>query len=377
MYCLLQFLKVNLSLLAIVLVSSNALSQEPSIESTQTEQVKAAIITWSNSLESFSGSYTLTQINLGQDRISAIQQKLDPESYPKAFYWRVVLCWEDDNCYFKLESLSGKDDSETHAMYNGIYDFLNQKKHHPYGVANDSSRTEFPIPWGVYLTPGEIFGHRKDYTLADVLAAGTTRILERNGKRILSHVNREMEKAVDIMLDDNDRITGIEWVHRPFSYQEDALREVWNGDLFDLRTKKITLNFLEYSDIDGVVFPSKVEKVWWAMDEAAASSVNAQFEAGQISQYELIAGLYTVPVHESTIQTFQLERALLNVPLSEGDFQINWPDGAKVYDAQRSLPKPGEIIYPEKRKGVWIATAVAGSIVFLLMAGIMLYHRKN
>lgn len=266
-------------------------------------------------------------------------------------------------------------DIEIYSLYNGTLAAFTRKKGHPYGVANDQNRQALPFPWGVFITPEEIFGRYYEYTLADVLGSGVSRVVERDGLRILSHVNPTLSRAVDISVDSNGHVTRIERVRRPDIHSQEAIKGIWSGDPFDLRRKTTTLEFADFWEIDGIAFPAEVVKTWWRRDEVTVENANTRYQAGQIDQDELTIALYTAPVNEFNVQFLALEHARLNVPLSEEDFRIDWPDGLNVVDA-RYAPGPGEIVRPPLAPYVYIAAA-AGALLVLGALTAVIMRRRN
>jgi hypothetical protein len=355
----------------ILLLGCLAAAWNTSGASGETERLKAVVTRWSDALETFSGSYYLSQSSFVN-----IDGAMHEESHTE---WHIVLRQAGDNFYFSQEYINPEKEKtwhEIHSFYNDIYNTYTDQAGNRLAVIDNHEREGMPFPPGVYLTPREIFGKRPEYTLSEVLASGTTRLLQENGKRILSHSNPDLHAAVDIMLDSGSRVVQMDWVRRPFASPEEELKKIWEGDIFDLRVKKVTLELNEYKSIDGVLFPARVIKTWWRMDRAVAEDINARFDRGEITQDELTVQLYTAPVHQVNIQTFTLEDALINVPLSEGDFAIDWPDDTRVIKA-KNMPEPGEVLPPPRE--LWqlllMYAGIAAILLALILAGALLYRR--
>jgi len=390
-----------LLLLAIVIAPLAVRAEEDPSAATEAESLKNTIILWSRSLESFSGSYRLWQENLmntapAQDDIKRLGRLLHPDRYPDHFEWRVIIRTTGRNAYFELHELNTVSptnpdpDVEIYSYYNGVYDSFSRTKGYPICVANDHSRNGLPFPWGGYITPEEIFGRQREFLLGEVLSSGNSRVVERDGLKILSHVKLPVlrtgaqdplkpedvvvfQKCVDVAVDADGHVARIEWVSRPYP-SEETVRQMWPGDPFDLRTKGETLELGDYAEIDGVAFPRQVVKTWWTKNKSDIDAASARYAAGEISQDELRIDVISLPAIERCVQTFTLEKARLNVPLTEADFKIDWPKGVKVWDA-KEVPPPGAIVgepcspyyYPAIVGGVLGILAIIGVVACLII----------
>lgn len=348
-------------------------SQDIQDNSVTTEQLKQTVLVWADSLQTFSGEYTLSQTTYEYDHATG---QMTEEGY---FSWTVVFRQAQDNYYFKIENDSDetwKKNVHTHTQYNGVQNYYSQPRRvnwSSYGVSDITDEEGMPYPWGVYLMPREIFGERQDYSLKDVLAQGRSRLITNKNEYILWHSNPQIHSAVDISINKDNFITKIEWVRRPFVVPEERLMVYWEGDVFDLRRKQTTLELKDYQDINGVSFPGSVIKTWWRVNESAVKESNALYESGAISQDELEVLLLTTPMEAVCVQYFSLTNATVNEALSEKDFAIDWPKDVRIFDA-KNMPQPGERI-PDER-GLWFYMAIAGVIGVCILAGVIFYYKR-
>lgn len=354
-----------------VVVPLTSFSQEMSVENTECIRAKESVITWANSLKSFSLSY-----DLSQSTYEHVGGNMREES---SMAWQIVYRQDGENFYFSKETLSSKsveNDVEICSQYNGFFDTFTSFSGSSLGVVNDMKRKGLPFSWGIYLTPQEIFGHRGDYSLSDVLSEGSTQLIEQDGKRILSHINSNLSAAVDVTLDTDYGVKLIEWCRRPDSLSEETLKTNWKGDIFYLRILTVTLELSQYRAYNDVFFPSKVVKTWWRMDETVAEEVNTSFEKGKISKEELTVLLYSVPVQPVCVQTFVLKEAEINIPLSKEDIAIEWPKGVRIIQA-KDMPEPGGLIPPERKIWPYIASVATCIIIIFVVSWIIIYRRKK
>ena len=357
------------SSLVFTLSMSGSVSEIPDGNEGELKAIKSALIGWSMSLKTFSGRYHLAYPS---------------EDVPGEKHVEITMRWDGVNAYSEMRSGSpDKPDTEIHTFHQGVLDtYVSQEGRPGYGVTNGQGYAGLPWPWGVYITPEEIFGRHHAYSLADVLGSGESRLLERHGERILSHDNRTLGRSVDIFVDEQNRVKRFEWVRRPLSHSQDELRDLWPGDLFDVRIPKSTLELSNYTEIEGIPFPLDVFKTWWRLDESQAEQVNLMYEAGQIDQEELIVRLHTTPVHEFTHQTFSLDEARLNLPLSDEDFEIDWPSGAEVHDKEEwkaISERRVASVYKGRRRRLYAITALIGvvSAFGLVASGFLLLRRRS
>lgn len=313
-----QWLLIRLWCIPFLIPVYGAYAETPVNTDTHIEEIKQTVLEWADSLKTFSGRY----------RLDLFQEDGTPSKQ-----YRCVLRWDGMNTYYELES--GDPDAsniEIFAYHNGLLDtYIMQQGRSSYGISGSVGKQGVPIPWGVHITPEEIFGQNHEYSLAYILSQGVTQLIERDGQWILWHSNPELSCSVDVYVDKQYRVTRLEQVRRPYSYSVEQLQEIFPGDPFDLRVPRTTLILSAYSDFDGVPFPIEVTKIWWQLDEYTAENINSAYEAGAISLEQYIVDMYSVPVYELARQIFRLDDARVNLALTETDFQIEWPKGTRIY----------------------------------------------
>jgi hypothetical protein len=325
------------------------------------DEVKSLLVAWSQSMQTFSGSYDLEQ------EITA-----DPDTER----WRITYRWDGRNVYFQQEWFV-PEGVQTNAYYDGLLHYCSDSSDYSYAVVNDKKKENTEFFWSVYLTPEAIFGQYHELSLADVLAEGTTRFLERDGDRIVSHTNRDLHRAVDIHLDDQDRVKRLEWVRRPFSYSDEQLRTIWSGDPFDLRRKRFSLDLSEYAVIEGVPFPMAATKTWWISNAEAGERLNQAYDRGEISMDELTIGLYTTEENVLNVQRLQFESVALNTVLGKEDFSLDCPENAQVFDESKRQKDNAMEKIALKRPSWPYVRIVAATLGVISFAGIVLTIRAR
>ncbi len=361
-------IKILIALFAIIFAGETSYCDTPpKVEMAKYNLIKV-VLDWSLSLQSFSGAYRLVQYSAPKIAHSSEAQINNLE---KAFEWHVIFRWEGNNIYRELQCLSCPSDTvgiEINALYNNTLEtLLMEENGYSSGLKNIKDRDSLPIPWGVYISPAEIFGSYSDGLLIDVFSSGESFLVEAEDFSVLSHINDTLNLNVDITLDKNNNVMNIEWMQRPGEKFRKSLQENMGVNILEMSVPRTSLEFDNHDLIDGIMFPKTVTKKWWRGDEAILKELHSKRQSGEIpTDEELYIALYSAPVQPYAIQIFELENAMLNYPLSKKDFQIQWPKDVVLYDAE-TAPAPGEIAIPIKSPFVRIVTFFIGAISILLI----------
>lgn len=334
----------------------------------EVEQIKQKILEWSDSLTAFSGEFHLERMR---------------ESDTAPSHFDIVYRWDGENAYFQSTVVNDAvREVETFAVYNGTMEQYSLMGDDGLGIAEITGRDSLPFPWGVYILPDAIFGQHHELSLREVLSSGDSVLLQRDGNRVLSHINRDLGRAVDIYLDAAGHVTRYEWSTRPYELSQDEARALWPGDQFNFRILNISLDLSSYAEIDGVAFPLQVTKTWWQLETASVATHKAMFDTGEITHEEFFVRLCNTPKRIFSNQTFRLDEAAINPVLTDEDFHIEWPEGTEVHtDAQWNvIVTPEEFAVADNPHGYFsylsIGVGVVSGIV-LVAAASMLWRRRG
>lgn len=197
------------------------------------EAVKDEILAWAESVRTFHCTYEIEQVRLhGGTRNVPLHRRIE--------YLR-----QEDDFFIRLEFFDpGKEfqRAEVLAQYGGDGQALYEEaaREHTYGVVQLDQRNDLGFPWGVYLTPEEILGAYHGDTLRQILSEGDSRVIDQQETRVFSHDNWSMHRFVDICLDPEGRVAGIDWVlRRPPA--EFMLGDIQEPDPLSERLKKMAL----------------------------------------------------------------------------------------------------------------------------------------
>lgn len=293
-----------------------------------TEDALQNIVAWSNSLQQFAISFTMST------RLLA-----DPDVDPD--YLRISTCehrlqGKDYYVQFSLESAPGVDNIVCFARYNGM---VSHRADIP--EANGTvKRTGFTYGSRTGVPPGgtfdirELFGFRFDEPLEKTLSEGSSALLQINGRRVLWHRNEL--RSVNIWLDDTNRVSTLEWVERPGGLEVDAWATGrWDEHLFFLARKRESFELDKYHELNGVTFPLWAMRTRWTENSNEVEALRAKCLANEISVQEYYFILrHTPPSYAFSIAYLELDAASVRVnePLTKADFTLEFPEGSIVTD---------------------------------------------
>ncbi|WP_320178441.1 hypothetical protein [Roseovarius pacificus] len=333
-------------------------------------QLKADVIAWAESVQSFDGAYTLVQYP-GVDTASSeapLRKML------------VQYRFQDDNRFMRIvDEALRSDDAQpvlTLARYKGV---VSQRADDDRGDRQDPlsghvNGSEWPLPDGAFLTPNELFGTANEVTLAEVLTDGETLLFREDGFRVLSHRTPD-SMDVDIWLAQNGDVIRLDWVVRLWpTYSDAQIAEAIAGDPFYARHVITTLDLSAYKTIDGVRFPTFARKSWWNVVR------NDEAGAGKPAPDDAIARFAGVTQYERAAQTFDMrpEDARINVPLAADDFDIRFTEGMLMRDwstqEEYRYSKPW---YERRIAYLAIVPAIIAAFLVLLLMALMHKRRRK
>ncbi len=292
-------------------------------------RVKEVVLTWSNSLKSFKGSYSLRQQNYGHPN-----GNVTPVA---AFDMEAEYRFQGKNRYLSVEihHPDGKITRQHGAEVDGSIqrrDDMKVGSDAEYGVVYPENN-QWPFPDGAFLLPTELFGESVGKSLEERLEEGTLYLLNRDGVRVLSQVC--FGEALEIYLDEDDRVRRIDTIFRPAISLEE-LRNVWEEkEPLNVFWRMETLELDGYREMDGIDFPTLAKQTTYERDDTEYSEkCEKHFDAKEISIYEFHMCLMQLPIYTAFVIDFQLhiDTVSINKRLWARNFKLPVDEGDHVYE---------------------------------------------
>ena len=294
------------------------------------DAVRERLLSWTTSVNSFDMTYRLERVFLAGDRKGSRAR------------WRFEYRRAGDNFYFREEEFDERGEFSgalTHTCTDGERQFLqNYPSGNASGIVNITKVTFPYFPWGAYITPEEVLGEDMGHSMRDMLANGESRLFEKEGQLVLRHENRELHMGVEVFFDAALNVTRMDWFLKPYELTGEQITSLWPGNPLDVRLLVKTLVYHDMTEVDGVLFPLKVEKIWWNSEEGSEQPLVAKRNSGELSQEAFLVKFYTRPQSEVAVQTFEVESIRLNQPMTAEDFRIQWPENAQLFDDATNVP---------------------------------------
>lgn len=349
MFCFARSLRASprawwFAALLVSFASLTTWSDETLLVAPEAESLRSKLISWSQSLHSFRGDYTITH-----------QPPLYAETEFSADTIFVVFRFDDGNRY--MERLDPLEDGGTvrhvislldgHVRILDAYDYVSKRK--DYTLVRDGLHEEWPEPLRAYLTPFELFNPVGEPTLTDFLSEGRTVLYMREGRRVLVHRRYPAGRdRLNVWFNDLDEVIRFEW-GMGLKATEEEISKRWSGDPFNAFKIYHTWELDGYTSLNGVRFPRWARKTWWEYDHTHMHSLVDQWEEGLFTDlvaYQLETIRAVGEPWAGTIQEFQLSAGEIqvNVDLPEAAFEVDIPSGAllQVEPAQETL----DVYYP-------------------------------
>ena len=326
-------------------------------------RVKKAVLTWSNSLKSFKGSYSLRQQNYGHPN-----GNVTPVA---AFGMEAEYRFQGKNRYLSVEihHPDGKITRQHGAEMDGSIqrrDDMKVGSETEYGVVYPDNN-QWPFPDGAFLLPTEVFGESSEKSLEERLEEGTLYLLDRDGVRVLSQVC--FGEALEIYLDEDERVRRIDTIFRPAISMEE-LRTVWGEEEpLNVFWCVESLELDAYQEIDGVDFPVLAKRTTYMHDHDRAEKECFQpFNAKVISVYELHMCQMKLPTYPTFVADFQLhiDTVSINKRLWARSFKLPMDDGDRVYGG---IGKELSYVYETPWYARPITWGIAVAVLLLLGGG--------
>jgi hypothetical protein len=330
-----------------------------------------AILAWSESLHSFSGSYTRTFINhdpslpnLGVPDRSDITYRFEGDKKCMDFY--SYLLKNHDRCSYvegHFVQLLVMDEAPKATVTSNY--FVKRLE----GEWKPSWPEEMILPPKTAFLQDDI---GLNMSLTEFFAAGHTLLDHRDGKEVLVH--RDLQGArVEIEMDEFNHVSRILLTT---DWQKEDIAPYYTGDALDLHCPEHAWRYKDYEDINGVSFPMLWEWIFYT-GGAARSAIMKRRNAGEIDPYAAEMEIATtVKFVEQCVTTIQYDRAslIINEPLDADMFHVDVPWNALELDNK------GVVIADESptylKSGPWKLPALLMFLLVLLIAGGVLYGRR-
>jgi len=336
------------------------------------ENIKAALIAWSESFRTFSGEYFVEQ------EIHNPQEHFEGRVLPRQ-RWRMVCRIRGDDIYLEThpENMTGRKEV-SFARLRGVSSSRTvDNTGFVSGRVNDTHENQIHLY--TYMIPHVLFGNIEKYPLSKVLASGESAVFEEEGGLLFCHRNLENHQSVDILLAPDLQVLRIDRV-RWFRPKPEDLEEL--GDVHPLRTTILmkSLELMQFANTGGVMFPEYAVQRFYDPDRAGLESARAALAAGEISRGAYLLRVSSSPVVEYMRDTFMADRYAINVPLSDADFVLDFPPGASVAGFPAES-KQSDIRW-RWSPWEWLQSHIplllgAVSLLGIVVSGSMLYARKK
>ena len=317
--------------------------------------VKDRLLTWSESLKSFSGEYTVDQY-----------WPQEPERTPLHFDFIYRVQGENRLLTHEFtDATNGIVVTHTDALLNGQFSDLHSENNQVRPIISGSleyKSNNWTFPPSALISPEKLFGNLEgEESLADFLSVGETTLHERDGRRLLHHHNNGY--ALLICFDQQNHVARYELGYSSLSLEE--VSAYWDGEPIDFSQLILTLELKNYAEINGVSFPSRAVKTCWGFEDAPFEALRARYEAEKwepiIFHVKACTELDVVP---RLVQHFELDvnTAQVNADLPDSMFKIDYPEETVLFSASGERIQPGP--------GLWFwVLLVGGGIVLLLLLG--------
>ena len=201
--------------------------------------------------------------------------------------------------------------------------------------------------------------------MSERLSSGAVYLRERNGQKVLCHVDLDRGERMDLYLDSQYRITRMDKGVLPSREIMQQYLTRRDGDILDLYDVYKTLELSNYRNMGGIDFPLKAVSRTYSTAHGPAPAMMArlveQLKAGEIDALEMRVQQFTkVPETLFTVWTVVIdpETLELNCVLTDDNFEIEFPRGARVLD--RILGTSFTVEGPVRDEGEDAQNALAG-----------------
>jgi len=297
------------------------------------QRVVTQVLEWSSSVVSYSGKFEYRERN-------PFYTHSDPEIMARGQTEKVWhATYKRDGPNRLIEGTAKRDDF---IDFDGFIGMIGDKVtiyERDVGTCEINGDRKF---WGslwayiMPMTPECLLGNYNwAISLRDCYSTGPVETFERgDGITVCSfHVPNKIVTRMDIYWDEDTQCAKrIDYVQRT---KVDLLPQVlakWDGDPFDLRFVDSSLEILSYETIDGIVFPTRAHKTFYAADEEASAALGFSPLVDGDEKVDWLLDYYQLPTHATVETDYLLYSCRLNVPIPESEFEIAIPKGVLVLD---------------------------------------------
>ena len=296
----------------------------------EAQEKRDAVLAWSESLHSFSGSYSRTYVNydprdpdLGVAKRDDIIYRFEGNKKYMDFYSGLLgyhdRCSYVDDKFVQLLIMDTPPPADITSKH--FVKYLD-------GVWKPNWPEEMICP------PTMVFQQdmmHLDMSLTAFFSEGHTLLLDRDGKELLIH-RRLGGGRIEVEFDAFNRVSYLLWAN---DWKKEDIAPYYGGDPLDLYYPMAAWRYAAYEDINGVSFPLRCEDIYYTGGEAL-SAIMQRRNAGLIEPYEAEVEIATtVSFTEQGVATIEYDRdsLIVNKPLDASMFQFDIPWDALELDA--------------------------------------------
>ena len=296
----------------------------------EAREKREAVLSWSESLRSFSGSYSRTFVNYDPRDPDLHVPKRDDITYR----------YEGDKKYMDFYSGVLRYHDRCSYVDGRFVQLLVMDAPPPADITSKHFVKYLDGVWKpnwpeVMICPPTIVFQQYNVdvgrSLTDYFSEGHTLLRSRAGKELLIHRSLGGSR-IEIEVDNVNRIRTLLWA---VDWKKDDIAAYYDGDPLDLHYPIVAWHYENYEQINGVWFPLRCEHIHYSGGDAL-NAIMRRRNAGELSPYEAeVIIATTVHFFEQGVATIEYDRdsLIVNQPLDDRMFHIAIPRDALELDA--------------------------------------------
>lgn len=291
----------------------------------EVEHIKERILTWSDSLRSFSGEYTIWD-----ERIS--------ESGNKLITIKIFCRLRGEDIYLETYPDGSADHTEfSFATLNGVSTLRSNQQ----GASSSSGSINVPqtfeVPHGAYILPTELFGTLLGMSLRERVDAGLWNVFFEDDKILFSVRTEGLGNGIDLWFKENLELVRIDW----FTWSdpsEEVMQELADFDRLRVGFVSSTFEVDKFLHQNGASFPTFVTRHDFEFLPEQLAPLYTAYKNGEISRAMLYRTRMKMASEGAMVVTRRMTLTAdpaaisLNPELADDQFVLSFPEGARVGD---------------------------------------------